>query len=83
MSIIIKNMKMPNACYECVLSDTCDLPSPYYVEPTRANGCPLQEIILCKDCVHHKPFLGAYQCSVFDWINTEDDYCSFAEREKK
>ena len=43
----------------------------------------LVEVVRCKDCVHHKPFMGAYMCDVFDWINTEDDYCSFAEREKK
>jgi len=84
MSILIKNMKMPNACYECILDwvGVCDLPSSYYVESTRAYGCPLQEIIHCKDCVHHKPFMGAYQCDVHGWINTEDDYCSFAERKE-
>lgn len=47
------------------------------------KNADLVEVVRCKDCVHHKPFLGSYQCSVFDWINTEDDYCSFAEREKK
>lgn len=46
MGILIKNMKMPNACYECILdwASVCDLPSSYYVESTRAYGCPLQEI---------------------------------------
>ena len=44
MGILIKNMEMPNACYACVLSDTCDLPSPYYVESIRPHDCPLQEV---------------------------------------
>ena len=44
---------------------------------------PSTDVVKCKDCIHHKPFMGAYMCDVFDWINTEDDYCSFAEREKK
>ena len=39
------------------------------------------EIIRCKDCIHwkHSDARKNY-CEVFDWINNEDDFCSFAER---
>lgn len=46
MSILIKGMEMPKACYECVLSwvGVCDLENPYYISDTRAQGCPLVEV---------------------------------------
>jgi hypothetical protein len=41
------------------------------------------EIIRCKDCIHwkHSDVRKNY-CEVFDWINNEDDFCSFAERKR-
>lgn len=39
------------------------------------------EIIRCKDCLHwkHSKIRPNY-CEVWDWLNTENDFCSFAER---
>jgi hypothetical protein len=41
----------------------------------------VSEIIRCKDCIHwkHSDVRKNY-CEVFDWMNTADDFCSFAER---
>ena len=39
-----------------------------------------QELIRCRDCVHWKQrFDRAHYCFVFDWVNGENDFCSFAE----
>ena len=40
------------------------------------------EITYCAECVHwkHSAVRKSY-CEVFDWVNTAEDYCSFAERE--
>lgn len=85
MAIIIDNMKLPNTCSMCWISRICEL----HVNDLkhdgfehRLDGCPLHEMIRCKDCVHHKPFMGAYQCDVHGWVNTEEDYCSFGERKE-
>lgn len=39
------------------------------------------EIIHCAECVHwkHSTIRKSY-CEVFDWVNTAEDFCSFAER---
>ena len=40
-----------------------------------------QEIIHCRECIHwkHSDVRKNY-CEVFDWMNTAEDFCSFAER---
>lgn len=39
------------------------------------------EIIRCKDCLHwkHSEIRPNY-CGVWEWCNTGNDFCSFAER---
>ena len=39
------------------------------------------EITHCAECSHwkHSAIRKSY-CEVFDWVNTADDFCSFAER---
>ena len=41
------------------------------------------EITHCAECLHwkHSAVRKSY-CEVFDWVNTADDFCSFAERRK-
>ena len=41
------------------------------------------EITHCVECLHwkHSAVRKSY-CEVFDWVNTADDFCSFAERRK-
>ena len=47
------------------------------------------EVVRCKDCIHHKPFMPCedwrqeYICDVFEWKSEDDDFCSFAERRKE
>lgn len=49
------------------------------------NGLPSAqpEITHCAECLHwkHSAVRKSY-CEVFDWVNTADDFCSFAERRK-
>ena len=39
------------------------------------------QITYCAECIHwkHSDVRKNY-CEVFDWINTAEDFCSFAER---
>lgn len=39
------------------------------------------EITHCAECIHwkHSSARKSY-CEVFDWVNTAEDFCSFAER---
>ena len=39
------------------------------------------QITHCAECIHwkHSDVRKSY-CEVFDWMNTADDFCSFAER---
>ena len=38
-------------------------------------------LIRCKDCLHFKHSdIRPNYCEVWDWQNTDKDYCSFAER---
>jgi len=39
------------------------------------------EITHCAECIHwkHSAVRKSY-CEVFDWVNTAEDFCSFAER---
>ena len=39
------------------------------------------QITHCAECIHwkHSDVRKSY-CEVFDWVNTADDFCSFAER---
>ena len=41
------------------------------------------EITHCAECLHwkHSAVRKSY-CEVFDWVNTADDFCTFAERRK-
>lgn len=70
MSVIIKNMEMPKDCYDCPLHDgetgrcnilgitVCD-----YIP----KGCPLVEVVRCKDCKHSKiddVYLDCYRCDL-------------------
>lgn len=87
MAIIIDNMKMPNTCYECALSDTCDLPNPYYVESTRAYECPLHEIIRCKDCkygefTYNAPPECRWYCKNSTNYHNGSFFCSLGEGEE-
>ena len=39
------------------------------------------EVVRCKDCLHFKHSdIRPNYCEVWDWQNTDKDYCSFAER---
>ena len=42
------------------------------------------EITHCAECLHwkHSAVRKSY-CEVFDWVNTADDFCSFAESKDK
>ena len=39
-------------------------------------GVDIPDIVRCKDCIH----LHDHDCPI-DWGKTDDDYCSFGERE--
>lgn len=54
MSVIVKGMKMPTSCTMCWLNSFCGV---WATEPVkhkgfneRLEGCPLTELIRCKDC---------------------------------
>lgn len=91
MSILIINEDMPENCYECSFSRwedgweetylVCDILVKKVSEDKRHKKCPLTEIIRCKDCLHwkHSEIRPNY-CDVWDWCNTAEDYCSYAER---
>ena len=39
------------------------------------------KVVRCKDCLHFKHSdIRPNYCEVWDWQNTDKDYCSFAER---
>ena len=58
----------------------------YMAFAIRIMNYPTLELVRCKDCIHHKPFMPCedwrqeYICDVFEWKSEDDDFCSFAER---
>ncbi len=89
--IAIKGMEMPKNCIECPLFDgeygDCNIIGKTKADATeeRAENCPLQEIVTCKDCKYY--FIDedgcGYHCekSGTERIPTcADFYCIHAER---
>ena len=77
--IAIKEMKMPNSCSECNLTTrktswnyvcSINLKDIDCAETKRPKGCPLVEVVNCKDCKHN------YGLGVCD-----DYFCANGKRE--
>lgn len=78
--IAIQDMKMPNTCTMCWLSNICKVrhgkPS-WNGWQNRMEECPLVEIIKCKDCKWN--IKGGF-CDLYFADRAADEYCSRAER---
>lgn len=94
MSVLIKDMEMPNNCSDCLLEYDqyrcqicgCNWYEQDYIDigfdanKDRLPECPLFQIVHCKDCIS---FLNGHLCTLdrHGAIETKpDDYCSYGER---
>lgn len=68
--IAIKDMEMPKNCIGCPMFHKLDGDNNYqciimrsFIDSpkSRADGCPLVEIVTCKDCKHWKDSDGVYR----------------------
>lgn len=51
LMVAIKDMEMPDSCNECRMKKRCEYGiAGGWREDKRVDGCPLVEIITCKDC---------------------------------
>lgn len=88
--IAIKGMEIPKNCLDCPIrnyrdgeGDRCDLKGLY-----NRDGCPLVEIITCKDCKYYRNKGNKHSyCtkrlnvdSITDRYREPDYYCADAER---
>lgn len=84
MSVLIKDMEMPTSCTMCWLNTFCGV---WNTEPVkhkgfneRLEGCPLTELILCKDCrKFNSEFCAMYNEEKNIYRNESNDFCSWAE----
>lgn len=87
MSILIKDMEMPERCLECPLYDNynyyCTLysfgiPARHNRDgSTRPEWCELVEVVRCNDCKHADEY---YQCDYSAIWNDKNHYCGKGER---
>ena len=85
--IAIQDMKMPNTCTMCWLSNICKVrrgrPA-WDGWQNRMNGCPLMEIVQCKDCKHWQCDDSESYCDELGIFNTDmNSYCSYAKRKEE
>jgi hypothetical protein len=81
--IAIKDMEMPNDCFECPIynkeSRKCNI-----IGDLDSGNCPLKEIVTCEKCRHRDmEFLNASgKCKCMKNYNLHDlnDYCKDGER---
>lgn len=88
--IAIKNMKMPNSCAECHISEVdCKHKKTAFVRYSRGDfvrpsDCPLTEIVTCKNCKHCYHITDAPKVLVCEKHNcqqvSKNFYCAFTER---
>ena len=63
--VAIKDMEMPNNCYDCYRNMYCIVGIDGGWRPDRrVEDCPLVEIGTCKDCKHWKDSDGVYRRGV-------------------
>lgn len=91
MSVIVRGMDMPKSCRNCLFEcyyenlggHTCDC-----LEKTvddnerwdkRLDGCPLVEIVTCKDCKHNKNGI----CPNYRHFVDDNFYCADGERKEE
>lgn len=83
MSVLVKDMDLPEDCFTCPLKEegSCNLTYELATDICkRNNNCPLFKVIHCKDCIN---FLNGHLCSLdkHGLIETKpDDYCSYGEK---
>ena len=87
MSVLIKDMEIPTSCTMCWLNTFCGV---WNIETVkykgfnkRLDGCPLTELIRCKDCKHRDPEDKKCDCGhSIRWQLPRSDewFCADAER---
>ena len=95
MSVLIKDMRLPDCCAVCELSDSdddgiyCNVLEEFMrfaeLPKGRRSDCPLTELICCKDCKHRVPDENgnARICNHPNnnaWNISDMHYCGYAER---
>lgn len=82
--VIIKNLEMPKSCYDCELHNyhfcniTRNLVEKHIDDGTRAEDCPLEKLVTCKECKHMERDGFTCRCEFNGDIVSEDDYCQGA-----
>ena len=72
------------AAIDAIMGEPTDAHYPsWYAERLEQLPSAQPEITHCAECLHwkHSAVRKSY-CEVFDWVNTADDFCSFAEKRK-
>jgi len=92
MSVIVNDMRLPDCCGSCKLSNPED--EGLYCTPLeklmwfwldevpdgRLPKCPLVELIRCKDCKHSKPIDSEWlECQHDKRVMKPSGFCSWAE----
>lgn len=84
MSVLIKDMDLPEDCYSCPLKEEgyCNITYSYATCINRRNSdCPLTQIVHCKECANYYNNHLCLHWSKHGTIETKpDDYCSYGER---
>ena len=95
--IALRGMEMPQNCIGCPMFHKLDGDNNYqcvimrsFIDSpkSRADGCPLVEIVTCKDCKHwdkcsapRVPDKKEYHyCPMEDFNTAEDYFCAYGER---
>ena len=75
--MIAINIEMPKSCYDCDRKRHCEVGiNGGWRTDIRVEGCPLVEIVTCKDCIHR----DEYGCR-HGHPNCKDNfYCADAKR---
>lgn len=74
--IAIKGMEeMPANCFDCCLT-ALECPVSMFRENRRADGCPLIEIVTCKDCKYNSKMT----CDIEGYVISDDYFCADGER---
>ena len=75
--MIAINIEMPKSCYDCDRKRHCEVGiNGGWRTDIRVEGCPLVEIVTCKDCKHNKNGV----CPNYRHFVDDDFYCKDAER---
>ena len=87
MSVLIKDMEMPTSCTMCWLNTFCGV---WNTEPVkhkgfneRLEGCPLTELIRCKDCKWWREDSDHTCKHFYTSPRVANDFCSYAEPKEK